>query len=121
MKDYLFRLKYIGLPFIYVCWGTTLLLMLLRWLFAIEFPVLDYADRTWEETFAVVMPWPGILVFLLKHVWSLEFRRANGRFGIRGDLICMIFIFPRYIIGIGRHSVFYLTNKMQIRTSLPHR
>jgi len=82
MKDYLFRLKYIGLPFIYVCWGTTLLLMLLRWLFSIKFQLLGYTDRTWEVTFAVVMPWPGMLIFLLKRVWALEFRRANGRFGI---------------------------------------
>lgn len=70
--------------FVYVCWGTVLLLMLLRWVFAIHFKVFVYSDKVWELLFAVLMPLPGILILLRSRTKKIVYDKPRARHAVLG-------------------------------------
>ncbi len=83
MKTYLLKLKHILPTFITVAFGTVLFLVLIRWIFAIQFPIIDIEEDTWQILLPVILPWIPILIWLRPRFRILTFKKDpdKGRYG----------------------------------------
>jgi len=82
MSNYLVKVKHIGPMFAYVCWVTTLLLVMLRWVFAIHFKIFDFSDKFWEIWMPFLAPVPGVLLVLPIKTKAIVYRNKKYKRGL---------------------------------------
>lgn len=82
MSNYLLKLKHVFPTFFNVTAGTVAVLVLIRWLFFIQFPLFDIKEEFWVLWIPLVAPWIPILLWLRPKLRVLTFKKDNdnGRF-----------------------------------------
>ena len=82
MKTYLPKLKHILPTYFLIAVGSVIVLALFRWLFAIEFEILDIDEMIWEFWIPAMLPWIPITIWLKPRLRILTFKKDNdkGRF-----------------------------------------
>ncbi|PBJ09040.1 hypothetical protein [Flavobacterium sp. ACN6] len=64
MRIYITKLKHILPPFITISLSTIIGLLTIRWVFTIEFEIIDIKEKIWNFWLPVLLPWIPILIWL---------------------------------------------------------
>jgi len=77
LKNYTEKLIYILPIFFSISIGSTIALALVRWLFFIEFPVVEIKEEVWHIWIPLIFPWIPILLWLRKRLKILIFKKRT--------------------------------------------
>ncbi len=103
LETYLLKLKHILPTFLLIALATVAGLMLLRWLFAIRFEIIDVKEEVWTLWLPLAVPWIPVLIWLRPRFWILTFKKDddNGRFLFQviavGTICACLFVSQRFL------------------------
>jgi rhomboid protease GluP len=103
MTSYFIKVKHILPTFLTVVFGTVFGLALIRWLFTIQFHVIDIKEEVWELWLPLIFPWIPITLWLRQKIRILSFKSNEDRrrflFQIIawGTMVAMLVISQRYL------------------------
>ncbi len=84
MKAYITKLKHILPTFLAVTFGTVFGLGFIRWLFCLQFSIIDIKEEIWIIWLPLIFPWIPITLWLRQRFRILTFKdQDNGRFGFQ--------------------------------------
>jgi|GEM_PF-745107 len=79
MSSYFNKLKYVLPTYLLVVFITVTGLALIRWLFFIQFSVMDTKESVWEIWIPCVFPWIPITIWLRPKFRLLKFKKDNDK------------------------------------------
>lgn len=79
MKTYISKVKHIIPIYLVVSLLTVVGLLLFRWLFAIQFEIIDIKEEFWHFWFPLALPWIPILIWLKPRFKALNFKGDTDR------------------------------------------
>lgn len=81
-NQYLEKVKHIVPTFLLINIGSVITLLLFRWIFAIQFKLIDIKEEIWEIWIPMILPWLTILILLRPRLRILAFKKEadNRRF-----------------------------------------
>ncbi len=103
METYLTKLKHILPTFLAVTFGTVFVLAFFRWIFCLQFSIIDIKEEVWVLWLPLIFPWIPITLWLRQRFRILTFKKDNdkGRFFFQliswGVLTAMLFISQAYL------------------------
>jgi rhomboid protease GluP len=82
LNTYRIKIKHILPVYLTITWVSVIGLLLFRWIFSIQFSLIDFKEEVWEMWIPLIFPWIPILLFLRQRLKILKFKRdnSNGRF-----------------------------------------
>jgi rhomboid protease GluP len=82
MKPFVTKLKYILPTYFVVTLSTVLGFLFIRWLFSIQFEIIDVKEEVWELWLPIAFAWIPVLIWLRPKFRILTFKKDNdnGRF-----------------------------------------
>lgn len=82
METYITKLKHILPTFFIIAFSTIIGLLIFRWLFVIQFDIIDIKEEVWCLWLPMGLPWIPILIWLRPRFRILTFKKDNdnGRF-----------------------------------------
>jgi rhomboid protease GluP len=84
LKAYITKLKHILPTFLAVTFGTVFGLGFIRWLFCLQFSIIDIKEEIWIIWLPLIFPWIPITLWLRQRFRILTFKdQDNGRFGFQ--------------------------------------
>ena len=97
MNTYLAKLKHIVPCFLIISIGNVIGLGLFRWLFSIQFQIININEEVWDFIIPIALPLITILIWLRPRFRILTFKdNSNGRFGFQ--LISLFALIPVMMI-----------------------
>lgn len=80
MKTHLAKLKHILPTFLAISFGTVVALGLIRWLFSVQFSIIDLKEEIWEFWLPITLPWIPVSLWLRQRLRVLVFKadQYNG-------------------------------------------
>jgi rhomboid protease GluP len=103
LKTYITKLKHILPTFFVIALSTILGLLLFRWLFVIQFDIIDIKEEVWCLWLPMGLPWIPILIWLRPRFRILTFKKDNdnGRFFFQflsaGTIIACLLVSQNYL------------------------
>ena len=84
METYIKKLQHILPTFLAVTFGTVFGLGFIRWLFCLQFSIIDIKEEIWIIWLPLIFPWIPITLWLRQRFRILTFKdQDNGRFGFQ--------------------------------------
>jgi len=82
LETYIKKLKHILPTFLIIAISTIVGLLLFRWLFAIQFSIIDIKEEVWNLWLPITLPWIPLVIWLRPRLRILTFKNDNdnGRF-----------------------------------------
>lgn len=77
METYITKLKHILPTFFIIAFSTIIGLLLFRWLFVIQFDIIDIKEEVWCLWLPMGLPWLPILIWLRPRFRILTFKKDN--------------------------------------------
>lgn len=97
MKNYVLKIKHIVPCYFFIIFCNVIGLSLFRWLFSIQFQIININEEIWNLFIPIVLPIISILVWLRPRLRVLRFKNSdNGQFGFQ--VIALFFMVPVLII-----------------------
>jgi rhomboid protease GluP len=78
MKDFSKKIAFILPTFLAIAVGSVVGLLLIRWLFSIQFQWLDLSTEVWDIFIPLLFPWIPMLIWLRSKLRSLQFKGSNS-------------------------------------------
>lgn len=78
MEHYSTKLKHIAPTFIIVAFGTTIAILLFRWVFTINSQILPIKEDIFNIWLPLILPWIPITIWLRPKLRILKFKNDNG-------------------------------------------
>jgi len=103
LETYIAKIKHIIPIFLIIAFSTIVGLILFRWLFAIQFEIIDIKEEVWNLWLPMGLPWIPILIWLRPRLRILEFKKDNdnGRFFFQfisaGAIIACLLVSQSYL------------------------
>ena len=103
MDTYITKLKHILPTFFIIAISTIVGLILFRWLFAIQFDIIDLKEEVWCVWLPMGLPWIPLLIWLRPRFRILTFKKDNdnGRFFFQflsaGTIIACLLVSQNYL------------------------
>lgn len=103
METYITKLKHILPTFFTITISTIVGLLLFRWLFVIQFDIIDLKEEVWCLWLPMGLPWIPLLIWLRPRFRILTFKKdnENGRFFFQvlsaGTIIVCLLISQNYL------------------------
>ena len=103
METYITKLKHILPTFFIIAISTIVGLLLFRWLFVIQFDIIDLKEEVWCLWLPMGLPWIPILIWLRPRFRILTFKKDNdnGRFFFQflsaGTIIACLLVSQNYL------------------------
>ncbi|CAA9197777.1 rhomboid family intramembrane serine protease [Flavobacterium collinsii] len=103
METYLTKLKHILPTFIIIAFSTIVGLYLFRWIFVIQYDIIDIKEEVWCLWLPMGLPWIPILIWLRPRFRILIFKKDNdnGRFFFQilsaGTIIACLMVSQSYL------------------------
>lgn len=102
METYITKLKHILPTFLAVTFGTVFGLGFIRWLFCLQFSIIDIKEEIWVLWLPLVFPWMPITLWLRQRFRILTFKdNDKGRFGFQMIawiiITAMLFVSQAYL------------------------
>ncbi|WP_304067451.1 rhomboid family intramembrane serine protease [Pedobacter glucosidilyticus] len=103
METYITKLKHILPTFFIIAFSTIIGLLLFRWLFVIQFDIIDIKEEVWCLWLPMGLPWIPILIWLRPRLRILTFKKDNdnGRFFFQflsaGTIIASLLVSQNYL------------------------
>jgi rhomboid protease GluP len=103
LETYITKLKHILPTFFIIALSTIIGLLLFRWIFAIQFDIIDIKEEVWCFWLPMGLPWIPILIWLRPRLRILTFKKDNdnGRFFFQfisaGTIISCLLVSQNYL------------------------
>ena len=101
METYLAKLKHILPPFLITAIATIGGFSLFRWLFVIQYNIIDINEEIWCLWLPVTLPWIPVLVWLRPRFRVLTFKKDNGssffQFLAGGTIVACLVVSQAYL------------------------
>jgi len=103
LETYITKLKHILPTFFIIALSTIIGLLLFRWIFAIQFDIIDIKEEVWCLWLPMGLPWIPILIWLRPRFRILTFKKDNdnGRFFFQfisaGTIIVFLIVSQNYL------------------------
>ncbi len=103
METYITKLKHILPTFFIIALSTIVGLLLFRWLFVIQFDIIDLKEEVWCLWLPMGLPWIPLLIWLRPRFRILTFKKdnENGRFFFQflsaGTIIACLLVSQNYL------------------------
>jgi rhomboid protease GluP len=103
LETYIIKLKHILPTFFIIAISTILGLLLFRWLFVIQFEIIDVKEEIWCLWLPMALPWIPLLIWLRPRFRILTFKKDNdnGRFFFQflsaGTIIVCLLVSQNYL------------------------
>lgn len=103
METYITKLKHILPTFFALTFGTVFGLAFFRWIFCLQFSIINIKEEVWVLWLPIIFPWIPITLWLRQRFRILTFKKDNdnGRFFFQliswGILTAMLFISQAYL------------------------
>ena len=103
METYIAKLKHILPTFLTVTFGTVIALGLIRWLFCLQFSIIDVQEEVWTLWLPLIFPWIPITLWLRQRFRALTFKgdADKGQFFFQvlswGVMMAMLMVSQAYL------------------------
>jgi rhomboid protease GluP len=102
LETYITKLKHILPTFLAVTFGTVFGLGFIRWLFCLQFSIIDIKEEIWVLWLPLIFPWIPIILWLRQRFRILTFKdNDKGRFGFQMIawliITAMLFVSQAYL------------------------
>ncbi|ESU23707.1 hypothetical protein FEDK69T_11110 [Flavobacterium enshiense DK69] len=98
MTNYINKLKHIVPTFLIISLGSVIGVLLFRWLFCVQFPIIDIKEEVWEFWIPIILPWIVMTLWFRQRLRVLTFKRDNDKGRVFFQFIAWLSMFAMLAI-----------------------